>query len=306
MGVHLCGQRPEPHWAPPWANRSPSYPSEWSAKNGELVISVGAEPKPTDIVLIPFRRRVRSSIGGGENAGRTLEEFNVARGFRMLGRTHAEPVQWRVSLDSLPQDATNVAVLAQRTDQGEVLGAARVEIVSSQGLDIKAIADISACGWIDRAPRVFKGDDDTLASFSNVKRLFEAVDARPAAPRARRVGQGHVFKEVNDEEALRALFPSNFRRPDELLVHHQPTTGNRQTQTRGKLDAIESPCYGIPWARGPWRPKRTSKFRAQRRSRPASRGGHDRTGLYSETPDSPGCIDHIIPISTNATRLGTI
>ncbi len=101
-------------------------------ENGELLISVAAEPKPTDVVLIPFRRRVRSSIGRGENAGRTLEEFNVARGFRMLGRTRAEPVQWRVSLDSLPQDATDVAVLAQRTEQGEVLGAAQVEIVPLQ------------------------------------------------------------------------------------------------------------------------------------------------------------------------------
>jgi GST-like protein len=84
--------------------------------------------------------------------------------------------------------------------------AGRLFIVS----ETYTIADISAWGWIDRASRVFKGEGDPLASFPNVKRLFETVDSRPAAIRARNVGQGHVFKEANDEEALRALFPSNY------------------------------------------------------------------------------------------------
>jgi GST-like protein len=72
------------------------------------------------------------------------------------------------------------------------------------------IADISAWGWLDRASRVFKGDDDPLAPFPNLKRLFETVDARPAAARARAVGKNHEFKRVNDEETRRALFPSNY------------------------------------------------------------------------------------------------
>ena len=72
------------------------------------------------------------------------------------------------------------------------------------------IADISAWGWLDRASRVMKGADDPLAPFPNLKRLFETVDARPAAARARDIGRDHPFKQVNDEETQRALFPSNF------------------------------------------------------------------------------------------------
>ena len=72
------------------------------------------------------------------------------------------------------------------------------------------IADMSAWGWLDRASRVFKGDEDPLAAFPNLKRLFALVDERPAAGRARQVGKDHPFKQVRDEEALRALFPSNF------------------------------------------------------------------------------------------------
>jgi len=72
------------------------------------------------------------------------------------------------------------------------------------------IADISAWGWLDRASRVRKGEADPLAAFPHLKRLFEAVDARPAAARARAIGQNHEFKKVNDEETKRALFPSNY------------------------------------------------------------------------------------------------
>ena len=76
--------------------------------------------------------------------------------------------------------------------------------------DTYTIADISSWGWLDRATYVRKGADDPLASFPNLKRLFETVNARPAVVRARAVGKEHPFKKVNDEETKRALFPSNY------------------------------------------------------------------------------------------------
>jgi len=76
--------------------------------------------------------------------------------------------------------------------------------------DSYTIADMSAWGWLDRAARVRKGADDPLAAYPNLKRLFQTVEARPAAARARVVGQDHAFKKVVDEESRRALFPSNY------------------------------------------------------------------------------------------------
>jgi GST-like protein len=76
--------------------------------------------------------------------------------------------------------------------------------------DTYTIADISAWGWLDRASRVRKGAEDPLGPYPNLKRLFETVDARPAATRARDVGKGYPFKKVNDEATRRALFPSNY------------------------------------------------------------------------------------------------
>jgi GST-like protein len=72
------------------------------------------------------------------------------------------------------------------------------------------IADMSAWGWLDRASRVRKGADDPLGPFRNLKRLYETIEARPAGARARAVGKDHPFKQTRDEEAQRALFPSNF------------------------------------------------------------------------------------------------
>jgi GSH-dependent disulfide-bond oxidoreductase len=73
-----------------------------------------------------------------------------------------------------------------------------------------SIADISAWGWLTRASIVLPGDDDPLSAFSNVKRLVETVDARPAAARAKAVGKDHPFKKEIDEETKRAMFPSNY------------------------------------------------------------------------------------------------
>ena len=73
-----------------------------------------------------------------------------------------------------------------------------------------SIADMSAWGWLDRASRVFMGEADPLAAFPHLKRWFEMVDGRPATARARAVGKHHEFKKTRDEEALRALFPSNY------------------------------------------------------------------------------------------------
>lgn len=73
-----------------------------------------------------------------------------------------------------------------------------------------SIADISAWGWLDRAPRVMKGEADALAPYPHIKRWFQAIDARPSVARARAVGADHVFKKELDEDARRALFPSNY------------------------------------------------------------------------------------------------
>jgi GSH-dependent disulfide-bond oxidoreductase len=73
-----------------------------------------------------------------------------------------------------------------------------------------SIADMSAWGWLGRAGRVLPGADDALADFPNLKRLYDKIDARPAAARAKAVGTDHAFKKEVDEQTKRAMFPSNY------------------------------------------------------------------------------------------------
>lgn len=76
--------------------------------------------------------------------------------------------------------------------------------------DAYTIADMSAWGWLDRAPRVMKGSDIPLALWPNLARFMNLMNARPAVARARAVMAIHTFKSEMDEQALRALYPSNF------------------------------------------------------------------------------------------------
>ena len=71
------------------------------------------------------------------------------------------------------------------------------------------IVDMSAWGWIDRAPVVL-GGSDPLAAYPNLKRWFQGIDARPAVARARAVASDHAFKQEMDEDAKRAMFPTNY------------------------------------------------------------------------------------------------
>ena len=73
-----------------------------------------------------------------------------------------------------------------------------------------SIADISAWGWLERAPRVLPGEAAPFAAFPNIERWYRAIEARPAVARARAVGKDHAFKKEMDDETRRALFPSNY------------------------------------------------------------------------------------------------
>jgi hypothetical protein len=101
-----------------------------SVENGELVIGVSPSEasEREEVVLIPFRQHIEAKVLRGENHGRTLEESNVVRELRILGRTSGQLQQWHIRVDALPRDATDVAVLIQRPGQGEIVGVARTSL----------------------------------------------------------------------------------------------------------------------------------------------------------------------------------
>ena len=97
-----------------------------SVRDSEVLVEIGAQPgvPPSDVMLVAYLRHAVSAIGRGENAGRTLDEFNIVRDIRTLGLWKGQVETFHVSVSSLPPDATNVAVLVQPSGQGPIIGAA--------------------------------------------------------------------------------------------------------------------------------------------------------------------------------------
>ena len=97
-----------------------------SAREAQVLVEIGAQPgvPPSDVMLVAYLRHAVSAIGRGENAGRTLEEFNVVRNLRTLGVWKGQAQSFRVPVASLPSDATDVAVLVQPSGQAPIIGAA--------------------------------------------------------------------------------------------------------------------------------------------------------------------------------------
>ncbi|WP_237478706.1 glutathione S-transferase family protein [Lichenibacterium dinghuense] len=72
--------------------------------------------------------------------------------------------------------------------------------------DEYSIVDMAVWGWAGRLPFVM--GEDAWAKLPNVKRLFDAVGARPAAQRAEALKGRHSFKAEMDDEARRHMFPA--------------------------------------------------------------------------------------------------
>ena len=97
-----------------------------SVRDADVLVELGAYPNaaPSDVVLVAYLRHAVSAIGRGENAGRTLDEFNIVRDIRTLGLWKGQVETFHVPVSSLPPDATDVAVLVQPSGQAPIIGAA--------------------------------------------------------------------------------------------------------------------------------------------------------------------------------------
>jgi GST-like protein len=72
------------------------------------------------------------------------------------------------------------------------------------------IVDMAFWGWARLVPFVL-GMPDPWQTYPNVKRLLDAINARPAVARVEQLRTKHAFKTENDAEAMRNMFPQNER-----------------------------------------------------------------------------------------------
>ena len=97
---------------------------------GELTVTVPERPDQEryDVNLIAYLPQAATSVGRVENSGRTLRELNIVRQFRSLGVWNGQESVFRLAVDSFPADATRVAVLLQRNQQGPIVGSAMARL----------------------------------------------------------------------------------------------------------------------------------------------------------------------------------
>jgi hypothetical protein len=101
-----------------------TIPIEADVANGELTVTLPERRDRSgfDVNLVAYLPEASTAVGRGENSGRTLAEFNIVRQFRRLGIWDGKKSIIRVPLDSIPTEATRVAVLLQRSQQGPIAG----------------------------------------------------------------------------------------------------------------------------------------------------------------------------------------
>jgi hypothetical protein len=114
--------------------RDDGVPIGLSAGDGTVTISIGQQSgvAASEIILVVYQRKAVAKVARGENAGRMIEEFNIVRSFRALGRWSGEARAFRERIDSMPEGATDVAVLVQPLGLAPIVGAATLPLVAPE------------------------------------------------------------------------------------------------------------------------------------------------------------------------------
>ena len=88
---------------------------------GGVSIQIGSGSGNGRVLLIGFDHEHTTSIGRGENGGRTLEEFNVVRSIRSVGQWWGTPLR----INERFPEGQDVAVVLEAPD-GQIVGASRL------------------------------------------------------------------------------------------------------------------------------------------------------------------------------------
>jgi GSH-dependent disulfide-bond oxidoreductase len=75
--------------------------------------------------------------------------------------------------------------------------------------DAYTLVDMALWGWMRAVPFVL--GEDAWSRLPNTKRLFDEINARPAAQRVNELKNRHAFKTEMDAAAQQAMFPQNER-----------------------------------------------------------------------------------------------
>jgi len=107
-----------------------TVPVRAELRDGVVQVSVPARSTTEvyDVFAIAYLSRAETVIPRGENAGRTLTEWNIVRSWQRLGVSRGGAAVFTVARNSLPADASRVAIVLQDAGRGGIAGASVVEL----------------------------------------------------------------------------------------------------------------------------------------------------------------------------------
>jgi hypothetical protein len=101
------------------------------SEGGNLVAKLpdaGKRMGPFDVNLITYLSSASTRIGGGENSGRKLDEYNIVRSIGRLGSWEGSAQALSIPVSTLPQDADHAVVVIQQPGQGAIVAAAVTQV----------------------------------------------------------------------------------------------------------------------------------------------------------------------------------
>lgn len=108
-----------------------SIPIEFGRRSDgpvSIVVPAAAADGPADLLLAAIDREHRTEIRRGENAGRTLADFNVVRSIARVGQWNGAELAVTVRPDTWHRGADDLVILLQAENHGPVWGVARVPL----------------------------------------------------------------------------------------------------------------------------------------------------------------------------------
>ena len=100
-----------------------------SKTGGELLIQLRERWRESmDVYAVSYRASATTQIKGGENARRSAKDVNIVRSVQRVARWNGVPQRMNFDIAKFPGDATHVAVLLQRTNQGAIAAAASIAL----------------------------------------------------------------------------------------------------------------------------------------------------------------------------------
>ena len=99
-------------------------------RDGVVRVSVPARTgtEVYDVYAIAYLPRAATVIARGENAGRTLTEWNIVRSWHRLGVSRGAAAVFTIAGNVLPTDASRVAIVLQEAGRGGIAGASVVKV----------------------------------------------------------------------------------------------------------------------------------------------------------------------------------